>query len=293
MLTPGTGPGVLTPGLYAPGPVTPVPLMSGPGTLASPAPPVAGVVGWVLGEPVTFEMVADYLREQAPPPALAATGDDRAIRRWAARSLLAQLVVRNEAARRGLATDGDLQATVATELVGDGQPTAADVSSYLERNRERYVEPERRWVRHVLCADEQTASVVAERALAGERIADLARQFSTDFGSKNAGGDLGPLRRGELAGEIEELVFAAEADEVLGPVRSPFGWHVLVVYAIQDEQAAELALARASIAADLARRNRSVAYAAWFESRLLEAVTVAPGYDHPAQPGLLDRVHRH
>ncbi|HXW82564.1 MAG TPA: peptidylprolyl isomerase [Acidimicrobiales bacterium] len=261
--------------------------------VSSAAPPVPGVVGWVLGEPVTFEMVANYLREHPAPPALAATGDERATRRWAARSLMGQLVVRNEAARRDLVTEADLQATVATELVGDGQPTAAEVSSYLERNRDRYVVPERRWARHVLCTDQQTASLVAERARSGEGIADLAREYSTDLGSKNAGGDLGPLRRGEMAGEIEDRVFAAAAHEVLGPVRSPFGWHVLVVYAIENEQADELASARASIAADLARRNRSVAYAAWLEARLLKAVAVVPGYDHPAQPGLLDRVHRH
>jgi PPIC-type PPIASE domain len=262
----------------------------------APAPPVAPVgevVGWVLGKPVTLAMVAGYLREHPAPPALAATGDEKATRRWAARSLMAQLVVRHEAARRGLATEGSLPATVATELVGDGQPTPAQVSSYLERNRDWYVPPERRWARHVLCTDEESASLVAERARSGERISDLAPAFSTDPGSKNAGGDLGPLRRGELAGEIEDRLFAAETDEVIGPVRSPFGWHVLVVYAIENVQPAEIASAHASIAADLARRNRSVAYSAWLERRLIEDVTVAPGYDHPAQPGLLDRVHRH
>jgi hypothetical protein len=258
-----------------------------------PAPPVAGVVGWVLGEPITFEMVAGYLRDHPAPPALAATGDEQATRRWAARSLMGQLVVRNETARRGLVTEGNLPAIVATELVGDGQPTAAEVSTYLERNRDRYVSPECRWARHVLCTDEQSASLLAERARSGERIADLAREFSTDPGSRNAGGDLGPLRRGELAGELEDRLFAAETDEVIGPVRSPFGWHVLVVYAIENVQPAEPASAHASIAADLARRNRSVAYSTWLERRLLEDVTAAPGYDHPAQPGLLDRVHRH
>jgi hypothetical protein len=277
----------------------PDPLMAatpGPATPTLPGPPVAGVVGWVLGQPVTFEMVEDYLREHPPPRALATTGDERATRRWGARSLMAQLVMRNEAAQRGLAAEPDLrdlQATVATELVGDGQPTAAEVSSYWQRNSHRYVQPERRWVRHVLCPDEQSAWLVAERVLSGERIADLARQFSTAPGATDAGGDLGPLRRGELAGEIEDRVFAAETDEVLGPVRSPFGWHVLVVYAIDNEHAVELGSARASIAAELARRNRSLAYAAWLEVRLLEDVIVAPGYDHPAQPGLLDRVHRH
>ncbi len=237
-------------------------------------------------------MVADYLEEHSAPPALAATGDDRATRRWAARSLMAQLVVRKEASRRDLATENDLEAVVTQELVGDGRPTEAEISSYLERNHDRYTRPERRWVRHVLCTNEQTASFVADRALSGETLDDLAREFSVDPGSKDRGGDLGALRRGELAGEIEQMVFAAETGQVLGPVGSPFGWHVLVVYKI-DKQSAELEPARAAIAADLGRQNRGVAYASWLEKRMLEDVAVAPGYDHPAQPGLLDRVHRH
>jgi hypothetical protein len=259
----------------------------------SAPPPDPGPVGWVLSQPVTPEMVADYLREQPAPPALAATGDGRAIQRWAARSLLAELVVRNELARRGLSANSDLYAAVATELVGDGQPTEAELSSYTERNRDRYIEPERRWVRHVLCTDEPTAGLVAERARSGQPIADLARQFSADPGSRHNGGDLGPLRRGELAGKIEELVFAAAVGEVLGPVRSPFGWHVLVVYAVEPKQTTVPGSARAALAVELAGRNRSIAYTAWLERRLLEDVVVAPGYDHPARPGLLDRVHRH
>jgi [acyl-carrier-protein] S-malonyltransferase len=275
--------------------------MSSSSAPAAPAPvgagvpglPAPGLVGWVRGEPVTLEMVTDYLREHPAPPALAATGDDRAMRRWAARSLMAELVLRNEAAQRGLATDSDLQAAVATEVAGDGQPTDAEVASYMERNRDRYTEPERRWVRHVLCTDEPAASVVARRARSGQAVEDLARRFSTDAGSRGSGGDLGPLCRGELAGELENLVFGAGTGEVLGPVPSPFGWHVLVVYAIEPRHTEGTASARAAIAAELALRNRSVAYAAWLERRMLEDITVAPGYDHPARPGLLDRVHRH
>ena len=277
-------PGPPAPGLPVPGPSAPA---QGP-----PASSVSGPVGWVLGEPVTQGMVAAYLQEHSPPPALASTGDDRATRRWAARSLMTQLVVDKEATRRDLATENDLQEAVAQELVGDGRPTEAEISSYLERNQDRYTRPEHRWVRHVLCTNEQTASVVADRARSGETFGELARQFSVDPGSKDGGGDLGPLRRGELAGEIEQVVFAARTGHVLGPVRSPFGWHVLVVYKI-EQQSAELGPARAAIAADLAQRNRGVAYASWLERRMLEYVAMAPGYDHPAQPGLLDRVHRH
>ncbi len=204
-----------------------------------------------------------------------------------------ELLVAGEAGRRGLARPTDLPGVVATELVGDGQPTPDQVIEYFERNRDRYSRPERRAARHVLCSTQEQASVVAELARSGEPFGDLARRFSDDPGSKEAGGALGLLRRGELAGRIEEVVFSARVGEVLGPVLSPFGWHALVVDAIEEGRAPDVASFYDEIAAELAARRRHTAYSGWLEQRMLEAITVAPGFDHPSRPGLLDRWHRH
>jgi parvulin-like peptidyl-prolyl isomerase len=204
-----------------------------------------------------------------------------------------ELLVAGEAARRGLARTAELPGAVATELVGDGQPTPDQVHEYFERNRDRYARPERRGTRHVLCSTEDEASVVAVLARSGEPLGDLARRFSNDPGSKETGGRLGLLRRGELAGKVEEVVFSARRGEVLGPVLSPFGWHVLVVDAIEEGRAPDVASFYDEIAAELASRRRHRAYSSWLEQRMLEAITVAPGFDHPSRPGLLDRWHRH
>ena len=248
-------------------------------------------IGWVFGEPVTAEMLRAHVRANTGP---AAVGDDEvASYNWAAGAVMTELLARREAARRGLDGPIDLPAAVATELVGDGGPSPAAVSAYFQVNQRRYDRPERRRVRHVLCADERSAALVARRARTGEPIDQLARQFSTDRGSRHSGGDLGPVQRGELTGAVEELVFHAGTDEVLGPVRSPFGWHVLVVYAIEEGRAADLASVRTEIEAELAGHCRREAYTAWFQQLMLEGITMAPGYDHPLRPSLSDRAHRH
>jgi PPIC-type PPIASE domain len=253
--------------------------------------PAGETVGWVFGEAVTLEMLASYLQLH-PPPAAVGNGE-AASWRWAARAVMAGVLARQEAERRGLAGESELRVAVADELVGDGRPSEAEVGSYFERNRSRYHQPERRRVRHVLCDREEEASTVAEKARSGELFSALAQEFSVDPGSKGAGGDLGWLRRGELAGEVEEMVFSAQVGRVLGPVCSPFGWHVLVVDAIDEERAADLGSVRDEIAADLAERRRREAYVAWLEGRLLEGITVAPGYEHPFRPGFLEWAHRH
>ncbi len=249
------------------------------------------VVGWVFGEAVTLEMLANYLRDHPPPAAVGDSG--KAASKWAARAVMAGVLTRQEADRRRLNRKDDLPAAVATELVGEAGPSAAEVRSYFEHNRSRYSQAERRRVRHVLCAKEDEARLVAERAGAGEPFADLAREYSIDPGSRRAGGELGLLKRGELAGAVEDALFGAKAGEVVGPVRSPFGWHVLVVDAIEEERAAEMASVSDEIAAELAERRRREAYAAWLERRALDAVTMAPGYEHPFQRSFLEWAHRH
>jgi hypothetical protein len=249
------------------------------------------VVGWVFGEAVTLEMLANYLQDHPPPAAVGDSG--KAASRWAARAVMTGVLTRQEADRRRLDSEDDLPEAVATELLGEAGPSAAEVLAYFEHNRPRYSQAERRRVRHVLCATEDEARLVADRAGTGEPFGALAREHSIDPGSRRAGGDLGLLKRGELAGAVEELLFSAKAGEIVGPVRSPFGWHVLVVDAIEEERAAEMASVRDEIAAELADRQRREAYAAWLERRALDAVTMAPDYEHPFQRSFLEWAHRH
>jgi PPIC-type PPIASE domain len=248
-------------------------------------------VGWVFGEPVTQEMLAAFLEHHAPP---ATVGDDpSAASRWAARAVMTAMLTSQETGRRGLAGESELPAAVADELVGNGAPPDAEVQAFFERNRQRYDQPERRRVRHVLCETQEEASSVTEKARSGQPLSALAQQFSIDAGSQRAGGDLGWLRRGELAGAIEDLVFDAAIEQVVGPVRSPFGWHVLVVESVQPAQAGDLAVVGDQIVAEMAARRRREAYAAWLERRALDGITVAPGYEHPFRPSFLEWAHRH
>ncbi len=63
----------------------------------------------------------------------------------------------------------------------------------------------------------------------GADFADVASAESEDPGSKSRGGDLGAFGRGEMVAEFERAAFEAPLNKVVGPVRSPFGWHVIRV----------------------------------------------------------------
>jgi peptidyl-prolyl cis-trans isomerase D len=92
------------------------------------------------------------------------------------------------------------------------------------------------WARHILVADEATATSVIERLKNGEDFAALAKELSTDTGSAVNGGDLGWFGSGQMVAEFEAAAFALEkpGDYTTTPVQSSFGFHIIQLIAKQD-----------------------------------------------------------
>jgi peptidyl-prolyl cis-trans isomerase SurA len=70
---------------------------------------------------------------------------------------------------------------------------------------------------------------VRKRIVDGEKFAKVAAEVSDDTGSSKAGGDLGFFSRGSMDPAVEQAAFSLKLDEVSGPVRSPYGWHLVQV----------------------------------------------------------------
>ncbi len=79
---------------------------------------------------------------------------------------------------------------------------------------------------------EAKAKEIFEQATA-KNFADLAKEFSTEPGADTSGGDLGTFGRGRMTPAFEEAVFNAEAGQIIGPVETEFGYHVIYK---KDEQ---------------------------------------------------------
>lgn len=88
---------------------------------------------------------------------------------------------------------------------------------------------ETRSVRHILVETEGEGEAVVEELEAGADFGELAQERSIDTGSGAQGGELGPAPRGSYVPPFEEAVWEAELGEVVGPVESEFGFHVLEV----------------------------------------------------------------
>ena len=60
------------------------------------------------------------------------------------------------------------------------------------------------------------------------KFAQLAKEHS-DCPSKSKGGDLGPFTRGQMVPEFDKVAFELEPLKVSDPVKTQFGWHLVMV----------------------------------------------------------------
>jgi len=87
---------------------------------------------------------------------------------------------------------------------------------------------------HILVADESLAVSLKERLLEGpqstllDRFAKEASAYST-CPSKSKGGDLGDFKPGQMVKEFDTVVFEAPLMELQGPVKTQFGYHLILV----------------------------------------------------------------
>jgi peptidyl-prolyl cis-trans isomerase D len=114
----------------------------------------------------------------------------------------------------------------------------ADLERAYAERRGEFEQPEQVAARHILIKVDDTrdaaeARRVMERIRArlarGESFEALARELSEDPGSRERGGDLGRFGRGQMVPPFEQAAFGAAPGEIVGPVETSFGLHLIEV----------------------------------------------------------------
>ncbi|MFQ5449833.1 MAG: peptidylprolyl isomerase [Nitrospinaceae bacterium] len=88
--------------------------------------------------------------------------------------------------------------------------------------------------RHILVGTKELADELKKKIDEGEDFSKLAEEFS-ECPSKKRGGDLGWFGKGSMVRPFEVAAFTAQEGEVVGPVKTEFGWHLIYVYEIQTD----------------------------------------------------------
>lgn len=131
------------------------------------------------------------------------------------------------------------QKVFARELRNRSDLTDAELRERYNREKEQYRLPERAHLREIVIVRPENPLKIDEARQRATEVAAAARVPGTDFsklastmsesGTRDKGGDLGEVNRGDLVAELDKEVFAATAGSVLGPLETKAAWHILKV----------------------------------------------------------------
>ncbi len=160
-------------------------------------------------------------------------------------------------------------------LMAQAAVDAAEVRAKYDADAGVYTQAEERQASHILiavkpdasdadkAAAKQKAEALAAQARANPaKFAELAKANSQDPGSAAQGGDLGTFARGNMVKPFDDAVFAMKPGEIVGPVQTDFGWHVIRLTGITPAKTRAFDEVKGQIEADLKRQKATQKFAA-------------------------------
>ena len=131
------------------------------------------------------------------------------------------------------------------DLLPDVEFEESELVAFYDDTRDIYTENERRKAAHILIevSDEVSESAAKEsvdaiyaRIVDGEDFATLAKEFSTDQGSAEQGGELGFGEAGTYVEEFEAALNNLSISQVSKPVLTEFGYHIIKLLDLEEEK---------------------------------------------------------
>ncbi|WP_243298762.1 peptidylprolyl isomerase [Bacillus litorisediminis] len=151
-------------------------------------------------------------------------------------------------------------------MASDIEITEEEMQTYFEENKDMFAQAEQVQASHILVEDEATAQEVKEKLEAGEDFAALAKEYSTDTASAEAGGDLGFFGKGEMAEPFEEAAFSLEVNQISDPVKTEHGFHIIKVTDKQEAKEANYEESKEKIKDTLFDEKMNAQYTTWLEN---------------------------
>ena len=195
--------------------------------------------------------------------------------RWVVQELVTEHILAHEAEAAGVEDVDRLVEHVTADVAVEEDA----IRAYYERNRDLCLRPEVRLITHFVVDDPKTAQSLAQRLAGAE--------------SPASGGDLLDVRRGELAGPLEDALFAAQEGKVVGPIETEHGFHVARLESVIPQSVAPYEDIRTVIEEDLLVAARERAFDEWLDGRRQALATIEPQFEHPAHPIHGIPSHRH
>ena len=145
-----------------------------------------------------------------------------------------------------------------------------EMKKYFEENKDKFATKEQVQASHILVKDEATAKEVKEKLDAGEDFAKLAKEYSTDTGTKDKGGELGYFSKGKMVEEFEKVAFSMKVGDISDPVKSDNGYHIIKVTDHVEAAEANYETSKDQIKKILLQSKINDEYSTWLEEMYKE-----------------------
>lgn len=165
---------------------------------------------------------------------------------------------------------------VARELESKAAISEAEALAEFQAHKAEYAQPASVHLQEILVEGDDAqarAAALRERVRAGEDFAALARERSAGPTAQD-GGDLGKVARGDLAADIDQVVFALPAGGVSEPLRTANGYRILKVIDKTEAQPPSFETARSAIVQRLTQERAAEQYKTYIEGLRKAAGTV-------------------
>lgn len=146
------------------------------------------------------------------------------------------------------------------------KPTQKEISKFYKDNPTLFNQPESVHVRHILVTvgKDDSEKVKAEKKekienirkqlVNGGNFAELARKYS-DCPSKEAGGDLSFIKRGQMVKDFENAAFSQEMNAIGPVIKTEYGYHIVQVLEKRPAKKVALEEVKDKIAKHLEQRK--------------------------------------
>lgn len=139
-----------------------------------------------------------------------------------------------------------------------------EVRKYYEQRKDFFKRKERIYFRQIVIDDEARADFI-KTELKKRKFEDLAKRYSITPESK-VGGVVGWIEKGTV--DYFDSLFGKPLNQVLGPTKSPFGFHLIRIEKKEAASAAPFEEIKPLLENELRAKNEQAAFVAWLDSQL-------------------------
>lgn len=146
------------------------------------------------------------------------------------------------------------------DVLRTAEVSEEEIKAYYEANSAQFEKDATVNAKHILVDSEEKCKAVLEVIEGGVAFEEAAQANST-CPSGQKGGDLGTFGKGQMVKEFEEAAFAAEIGQVVGPVKTQFGYHLIKVEAKNEATVMAYEEVKDSIKKTLLQQKQNQVYA--------------------------------